>query len=40
LSRGRLSLPLFLHPRPEVVLSARYTAKTYLAERLQELGVI
>ena len=40
LSRGRMSLPLFLHPRPEVIMSARYTAKTYLAERLQELGVI
>ena len=37
---GRMSLPLFLHPRPEVTLSSRYTADSYLAERLQELGVI
>lgn len=38
-NRSRISLPLFLHPRPDVVLSDRYTAKTYLQERLQELGV-
>jgi isopenicillin N synthase-like dioxygenase len=36
---SRLSLPLFLHPRPEVVLSKRYTAGSYLRERLHELGV-
>jgi isopenicillin N synthase-like dioxygenase len=36
---GRMSLPLFLHPRPEVVLSERHTARSYLAERLAELGV-
>jgi isopenicillin N synthase-like dioxygenase len=36
---ARMSLPLFLHPRPEVVLSARYTAGSYLQERLEELGV-
>ncbi|MBT0585926.1 isopenicillin N synthase family dioxygenase [Alteromonas oceanisediminis] len=39
-SRSRISLPLFLHPRPEVVLSDRHTAKSYLQERLRELGVI
>lgn len=39
LKQGRLSLPLFLHPRPEVVLSDRYTAQRYLQERLEELGV-
>jgi len=38
-SKSRLSLPLFLHPRPEVVLSDRYTAREYLVERLKELGV-
>ena len=38
-SKSRVSLPLFLHPRDEVVLSARYTAGAYLAERLRELGV-
>jgi len=36
---SRLSLPLFLHPRAEVVLSSRYTAQRYLDERLRELGV-
>ncbi|TPE49781.1 isopenicillin N synthase family oxygenase [Maribrevibacterium harenarium] len=39
-TKSRISLPLFLHPRPEVVLSERYTAKSYLHERLVELGVI
>jgi hypothetical protein len=37
--RSRVSLPLFLHPRNEVVLSDRYTANSYLQERLRELGV-
>ena len=37
--KSRISLPLFLHPRPEVVLSARHTAGSYLSERLIELGV-
>lgn len=36
---SRVSLPLFLHPKEDVVLSERYTAKSYLAERLQELGM-
>ncbi|WP_310384573.1 isopenicillin N synthase family dioxygenase [Roseateles sp.] len=38
-TRSRISLPLFLHPRNEVVLSDRYTADEYLQERLRELGV-
>jgi isopenicillin N synthase-like dioxygenase len=38
-SNSRISLPLFLHPRPDVVLSERYTADSYLNERLRELGV-
>ncbi|MDE3272336.1 isopenicillin N synthase family dioxygenase [Pseudoalteromonas sp. SSM20] len=37
--KSRISLPLFLHPRPDVVLSERYTADSYLNERLKELGV-
>ncbi|WP_018153109.1 2OG-Fe(II) oxygenase family protein [Leeia oryzae] len=37
--KSRISLPLFLHPRDEVVLSDRYTALAYLEERLRELGV-
>lgn len=38
-STSRISLPLFLHPNPEVVLSERYTAGSYLEERLRELGI-
>lgn len=38
-TKSRISLPLFLHPRPDVVLSDRYTAGEYLDERLRELGV-
>ncbi|MEO6279166.1 2OG-Fe(II) oxygenase family protein [Roseateles sp.] len=37
--KSRVSLPLFLHPRDDVVLSDRYTAESYLNERLRELGV-
>ncbi|MGC0154069.1 isopenicillin N synthase family dioxygenase [Chromobacterium vaccinii] len=37
--KSRISLPLFLHPRPEVTLSDRYSAGAYLDERLRELGV-
>lgn len=39
MSKSRISLPLFLHPRPDVVLSERHTADSYLKERLRELGV-
>jgi isopenicillin N synthase-like dioxygenase len=39
MTKSRISLPLFLHPRPDVVLSERYTAGSYLDERLRELGV-
>jgi len=39
-THSRISLPLFLHPRPDVVLSEKYTADQYLMERLRELGVI
>ena len=39
-TRSRISLPLFLHPRPEVALSERHTAEIYLRERLIELGMI
>ncbi len=37
--QSRLSMPLFLHPREDVVLSDRYTAKSYRMERLAELGL-
>ncbi len=36
---SRYSIPLFLHARPEVVLSDRYTAGEYLNERLRALGI-
>ena len=36
-NRSRISIPLFLHPRSEVVLSQRHTAGSYLSERLEEL---
>lgn len=36
--RSRVSIPLFLQPRPDVVLSERHTAGSYLAERLAELA--
>ena len=37
--QSRVSLPLFLHAHPDVVLSERHTAGSYLEERLIELGV-
>jgi len=37
--KSRISLPLFLHPRSEVVLSEKHTQASYLLERLRELGV-
>ena len=40
LNESRMSMPLFLHPKAEVKLSGRYTAGSYLRERLQELGVL
>lgn len=38
--QSRYSMPLFIHPRNEVRLSPRYTAKEYLTERLSELGLL
>lgn len=37
--KERLSMPLFLHPRDEVVLSDRHTAHSYRMERYEELGL-
>jgi len=37
---SRYSMPLFLHPRPEVRLNDKYTAGQYLHERLIQLGVL
>jgi isopenicillin N synthase-like dioxygenase len=39
-SKPRLSMPMFVHPRADVVLSPRYTAGSYLNERLRELGLL
>lgn len=36
--RSRISIPMFQQPRPDVVLSERHTAGSYLAERLAELA--
>lgn len=35
--RSRISLPLFLHPRREIVLSDRHTVGSYFDERIREL---
>lgn len=36
-AKSRISLPLFLHPRRDVVLSDRYTVGSYFDERMREL---
>ena len=36
---SRFSIPMFMHPRPEVVLSKKHTADSYLLERLKEIGL-
>ena len=36
---SRFSIPLFFHPRPDVILSKRYTANSYLLKRLKEIGL-
>jgi len=36
---SRFSMPFFIHPRDNVKLSKKYTAKSYLEERLKELGL-
>ena len=36
----RYSMPLFLHPRGEVVLSEGITARQYLEQRLREIGLL
>ena len=32
-------MPLFLHPRDEVILDKEHTAGSYLNERLREIGL-
>ena len=36
---SRFSIPLFFHPRGDVVLSKKYTADEYLLKRLKEIGL-
>ena len=36
---ARLSMPVFIHPSDKIVLSEKYTAKSYLEERLKEIGL-
>jgi isopenicillin N synthase-like dioxygenase len=38
-NRSRYSMPLFVHPRPEVSLDEHQTAGEYLDERLREIGL-
>jgi isopenicillin N synthase-like dioxygenase len=38
-NKSRFSIPLFLHPRADVILSKEYTAESYLLERLKEIGL-
>ena len=38
-NKSRFSIPLFLHPRSDVILSKKYTAESYLLERLKEIGL-
>ncbi|MBF13363.1 MAG: 2OG-Fe(II) oxygenase [Legionellales bacterium] len=40
MNQSRLSMPLFLHPADDVVLSDQYTALSYRMERLGELGLL
>ena len=39
-AKRRISLPLFLHPRREVLLSERYTVGSYFDERMRELRAL
>lgn len=36
---ARFSMPMFIHPRPEVALAADKSANAYLQERLKEIGL-
>lgn len=38
-NRSRYSMPLFVHPRPDVQLDDKQTAGEYLDERLREIGL-
>jgi len=38
-NQSRYSMPFFVHARDEVILSDKHTAKSYLEERLKEIGL-
>lgn len=38
-NRSRFSMPMFVHPRPDVALDTGVTADDYLKERLREIGL-
>ena len=38
--KSRLSMPLFLHPRDEVMLADNFTANDYRLQRLREIGLL
>ncbi|CAA9585362.1 Oxidoreductase [uncultured Synechococcales cyanobacterium] len=38
--QSRFSMPLFLHPRPEVILTEGITAHSYLQDRLRQIGLL
>jgi len=40
INKSRYSMPLFLHPKDNVILNSDYTAGSYLEERLEEIGLI
>ena len=39
LNQSRYSMPMFLHPRPEVELQAGFSADDFLQQRLKEIGL-
>lgn len=39
-AQSRFSMPLFLHPRPEVWLSETITARNFLKTRLRDIGLL
>ena len=39
IDNSRYSMQFFVHERDEVILSQRHTAKSYLEERLKEIGL-
>jgi isopenicillin N synthase-like dioxygenase len=39
-TQSRYSMPLFLHPHPDVMLAGQITAKDFLQQRLREIGLL